>query len=78
MPQEWLKLGGKFTLSDDSHGVNHVATNYLGAVSYLQSLGVEEVWTFRRHPREGRAELEDVAVPLATIRAQFESAAAKP
>ncbi|KAJ4153457.1 hypothetical protein LMH87_009942 [Akanthomyces muscarius] len=80
--KEWLKLGGKFTLSDDSHGVNHVATNYLGAVTYLQSLGVEDVWTIRRqqHPwtqGEGRATLEDAAVPLATIRAQFESAAAK-
>ncbi|OAQ95898.1 hypothetical protein LLEC1_06384 [Akanthomyces lecanii] len=77
--QEWLKLGGKFTLSDDCHGVNHVATNYLGAVTYLQSLGVEHVWTFRRHSHpwtrgDGRAALEDVAVPLATIRAQFESA----
>ncbi|TQV92667.1 hypothetical protein V2A60_009137 [Cordyceps javanica] len=78
--EEWLKLGGKFTLSDDSHGTSHVATNYLGAVTYLQSLGVEHVWTFRRNPHpwqkgQGRATLEDVAVPLAEIRAQFEPAA---
>ncbi|KAJ6780924.1 hypothetical protein PWT90_06832 [Aphanocladium album] len=78
--EEWLKLGGKFTLSDDSHGIGHVATNYLRAVSYLQSLGVEDVWTFRRHPHpqeqgQRRATLEDVAVPLAEIRAQFEPAA---
>lgn len=75
--QEWLKLGGKFTLSDDSHGTSHIATNYLRAVAYLQDLGVEHVWTFRRHPHpftegEARGTLEDVAVPLAEIRAQFE------
>ncbi|ATY67333.1 histidinol phosphate phosphatase family [Cordyceps militaris] len=78
--EEWLKLGGKFTLSDDSHGIAHVATNYLGAVTYLQSLGVQDVWTFRRNPHpwaagQGPATLEDVAVPLAEIRAQFEPAA---
>ncbi|OAA43867.1 histidinol-phosphatase [Beauveria brongniartii RCEF 3172] len=78
--EEWLRLGGKFTLSDDSHGIGHVATNYLGAVKYLQSLGVEHVWTFRRGPHpwapnQGRATLEDVAVPLAEIRAQFEPVA---
>ncbi|PMB73599.1 putative histidinol-phosphatase [Beauveria bassiana] len=78
--EEWLRLGGKFTLSDDSHGIGHVATNYLGAVKYLQSLGVEHVWTFRRRPHpwasdQGRATLEDVAVPLAEIRAQFEPVA---
>lgn len=74
--QEWLKLGGRFTLSDDSHGTSHVATNYLGAVTYLQNLGVEQVYTFRRspHPYTGeRARLEDVAVPLSEIRSQFET-----
>ncbi|OAA58722.1 histidinol-phosphatase [Cordyceps fumosorosea ARSEF 2679] len=80
--EEWLRLGGKFTLSDDSHGVAHVATNYLAAVRYLQDLGVEHVWTFRRGPHpwkpgHERARLEDVAVPLAEIRAQFEPAEEK-
>ena len=26
--QEYLKMGGKLTLSDDSHGVAQVATNF--------------------------------------------------
>ncbi|KAK3319355.1 polymerase/histidinol phosphatase-like protein [Apodospora peruviana] len=51
--EEWLSLGGKFTFSDDSHGVAQVATNYARGLDYLQSLGVTELWTFERatpHP----------------------------
>jgi histidinol-phosphatase (PHP family) len=46
--EEWLKMGGKFTMSDDSHGIAQVATNYLRALDYLESLGVTEVWTLER------------------------------
>lgn len=42
--EEYLKLGGKLTLSDDSHGVAQVATNFSRAVNYLESLGVQELW----------------------------------
>lgn len=48
--ETWLKLGGKFTMSDDSHGTSHVATNYRRGLAYLKSLGVEEVWTLERRP----------------------------
>lgn len=53
--QAWLALGGRFTLSDDSHGIAQVATNYGRALAYLESLGVTEVWTFERIPREAAA-----------------------
>jgi len=46
--QEWLRLGGKFTFSDDSHGIAQVATNYSRGLDYLESLGVKEVWTLER------------------------------
>ncbi|KIH88902.1 histidinol-phosphatase (PHP family) [Sporothrix brasiliensis 5110] len=46
--EAWLKLGGKFTMSDDSHGTAHVATNYKRGLAFLRSLGVTEVWTFER------------------------------
>jgi histidinol-phosphatase (PHP family) len=42
--EEYLKLGGKLTLSDDSHGVAQVATNFSRAVNYIESLGVQELW----------------------------------
>lgn len=46
--ETWLALGGRFTMSDDSHGVAQVATNYARAATYLEGLGVKEVWTFDR------------------------------
>lgn len=69
-------MGGKFTMSDDSHGIDHVATNYSRALTYLESLGVTELWTFRRTTHPGledgqRAVLEEVAVPVAEFRRSF-------
>ncbi|KAH8593462.1 histidinol-phosphatase-like protein [Bisporella sp. PMI_857] len=46
--QEFLGLGGKLTLSDDSHGIAHVGTNFGRAVEYLEGLGVKEVWLLDR------------------------------
>lgn len=67
-------MGGKFTMSDDSHGIAQVATNYSRAITYLESLGVKEVWTFRRRPLaegQSKAVLEDVSVPLSVFRESF-------
>lgn len=75
--QEWLKMGGKFTMSDDSHGIAHIATNYARGIAYLESLGVEHVWTFRRRPPLGvesptkKATLEEAAVSLKEFRKHF-------
>ncbi|KAH0523877.1 hypothetical protein TsFJ059_008826 [Trichoderma semiorbis] len=74
--EEWLKLGGKFTMSDDSHGIAQVATNYSRALTFLESLGVKHVWTFERknHPEAGettKAELIESGVPLSEFRRNF-------
>ncbi|KAI1474020.1 histidinol-phosphatase [Daldinia eschscholtzii] len=72
---EWLRLGGRFTLSDDSHGIAQVGTNYGRALEYLASLGVTTMWTLRRDPHLGppptgeKAKLVEVEVPLESIRA---------
>lgn len=66
----WLKLGGKFTMSDDSHGTSHVATNYRRGLAYLKTLGVEEVWTLERkysraaNGSRSRGELVEKSVTL--------------
>lgn len=64
--ERWVALGGRFTMSDDSHGIAQVATNYGRAVRYLQSLGVDEVWTWEREARgEGeKGALTERAVKL--------------
>lgn len=69
-------MGGKFTMSDDSHGIAQVATNYSRALTYLESLGVTEVWTFRRTPHPGlqdgsRPILEDTPVTITEFRKSF-------
>ncbi|TPX12018.1 uncharacterized protein E0L32_007321 [Thyridium curvatum] len=76
--EEWLRLGGRFTFSDDSHGIAQVGTNYARGLDYLASLGVEEVWTFERKAgsRVGgggdgssqKAELVPVSVSLSAFR----------
>lgn len=71
--QEWLNMGGKFTMSDDSHGIAQVATNYERALDYLESLGVAEVWTLERAPHPGlkdgmKAGLIEKSVTLADFR----------
>jgi histidinol-phosphatase (PHP family) len=41
-----LSLGGKFTLSDDSHGVAQVGLNFERVKKYLEDVGVEALWYF--------------------------------
>ncbi|KAI0848022.1 histidinol-phosphatase [Daldinia vernicosa] len=73
--EEWLRLGGRFTLSDDSHGIAQVGTNYGRALEYLANLGVTNLWTLRREPHPGlsakgeKVKLVEVEVPLESIRA---------
>ncbi|KAI5921268.1 histidinol phosphate phosphatase HisJ family protein [Camillea tinctor] len=73
--EEWLALGGRFTLSDDSHGVAQLGTNYARALAYLEGLGVREVWTLRRREAQPSssgdkaARLEERSVPLEDIKA---------
>jgi histidinol-phosphatase (PHP family) len=69
-------MGGKFTFSDDSHGIAQVATNYARTVTYLESLGVKEVWTLKRSTHPGiegseRAVVEEISVPLSEFRKNF-------
>lgn len=71
--EAWLAMGGRFTLSDDSHGIAQVATNYGRALDYLEGLGVAEVWTLRRESHPGlvegkRSALKEVSVSLAEFR----------
>lgn len=68
--EEWLKMGGKFTMSDDSHGIAQVATNYSRALDYLEGLGVTEVWTFQREGSQDqkKSELKEVSVTLEQFR----------
>ncbi|KAI0106171.1 Polymerase/histidinol phosphatase-like protein [Nemania sp. FL0031] len=75
--EKWLSLGGKFTLSDDSHGIAQLGTNYGRALDFLSSLDVTTLWTLRREPHQRNgtngdtteAGLTEVAVPVSKVRA---------
>jgi histidinol-phosphatase (PHP family) len=70
----WRDMGGRFTMSDDSHGIAQVATNYERGLAFLERLGVTEIWTFTRrkgHDVEGSgqdAELAEKSVSLTDFR----------
>ncbi|GAO19035.1 hypothetical protein UVI_02056520 [Ustilaginoidea virens] len=68
--KEWVKMNGAFTMSDDSHGVAQVGTHYMPALSYLESLGVENLWTLERQPHHGlqKPVLLDKAVSIDEFR----------
>ncbi|KAK0627662.1 polymerase/histidinol phosphatase-like protein [Immersiella caudata] len=68
--KEWVGMGGRFTFSDDSHGVAQVATCYARGLEYLEGLGVSEVWTWERvGGGEGvKAELKEKGVGIGEFR----------
>ncbi|KAH6676759.1 putative histidinol-phosphatase [Halenospora varia] len=55
--EEFLRMGGKFTLSDDSHGIAQVGTNYMRAFEFLG--------------RGENGDLKEKAVTLQDVRASF-------
>lgn len=54
--QEFLSRGGKFTLSDDSHGVAQVGLNFERVQTYLEDVGVKTLWYLERLPEESLSE----------------------
>ena len=69
--EEYLKMGGKLTLSDDSHGVDQVGTNFLRAFDYLDGLGVTELFVLEGKGLEGNNSVGPRAVSLADVKASF-------
>jgi histidinol-phosphatase (PHP family) len=67
---EWLATGGRFCLSDDSHGIGQLGTNYARMVAFLEGLGVEDVWTLERTEDGGR--VKEKRVLLKDVRACVE------
>jgi histidinol-phosphatase (PHP family) len=39
----FLRLGGAFVMSDDSHGIDQIGTNYARLLSFVQKAGIEEL-----------------------------------
>lgn len=41
--QEFLELGGRFALSDDSHGVDQVGLNYQRVLESVRKAGIADI-----------------------------------
>jgi histidinol-phosphatase (PHP family) len=39
----FLRLGGAFVMSDDSHGIDQIGTNYGKLLAFIQRAGIEEI-----------------------------------
>ncbi|CZS97766.1 hypothetical protein WAI453_008821 [Rhynchosporium graminicola] len=69
--EEFLKMGGRLTLSDDSHGIEQVGTNFERAIPYLESLDVQELYTLQGKGVSGTAEVGVKRVPLKSVKQSF-------
>ncbi len=66
--EEFLSMGGMLTLSDDSHGITHVGTNYEKGIAYLESLGVKDLYTLDRKDGKLDSKASVRSVPLASVK----------
>ena len=70
--EEFLAIGGKLTLSDDSHGIVQVGTNFERAIEYLESLGVKDLYTLDGKNIKGENTTPAVrSVPLVSVKQTF-------
>lgn len=57
-------MDGKFTLSDDSHGLGQVGLNFKRVQGYLLDVGIKEVWYF---DRDANGDLVDRSVQVLAL-----------
>lgn len=54
--QRFLRVGGRFAMSDDSHDVGQIGTNYARMLEYMSKAGINEVYCANKDaaPKDGR------------------------
>lgn len=74
MTQQFLKLGGRFTLSDDSHGTEQVGLNYNRVFQCIELAGIKELHHFgpidaaSKPPDERFPAVQWEAVPVSDLK----------
>ncbi|RAL65634.1 hypothetical protein DID88_005306 [Monilinia fructigena] len=73
--EAYIRFGGRFTMSDDSHGIDHVGTNFVKAIEYLESLDIKELYTYEQNITVGSngvtRGLSLTSVPLLSVKETF-------
>jgi histidinol-phosphatase (PHP family) len=71
--EEFLSMGGMLTLSDDSHGIAQVGTNYEKGIQYLESLGVNELYTLEGKTGAVDGQVYIRSIALASVKESFKA-----
>ena len=72
-----LSIGGQFTLSDDSHGIEQIATHYLPTFDFLGATRIDKIVRFERDvhgPSSQGFHMSGVvttSISLAALKTQF-------
>ncbi|PNS21767.1 hypothetical protein CAC42_1621 [Sphaceloma murrayae] len=66
--EEWNAMGGRCTLSDDSHGVGQLCTNYGRALDCISRAGIEALWCPVGGEKAQAPRLTWEMVPLTQVR----------
>ncbi|KAF4553076.1 PHP domain-containing protein [Elsinoe fawcettii] len=71
--EEWRGMGGRVTISDDSHGVEQLCTNYEKALQCVERAGYEVLCCPEVIEKEGRRSLGWKEVEVTEIRGRLQS-----
>ena len=41
--QVFRRMGGRFTMSDDSHGIDQIGTNYPRMLAFIHQAGIQQI-----------------------------------
>ncbi|KAL9026211.1 MAG: hypothetical protein Q9196_005090 [Gyalolechia fulgens] len=58
--KEFLALGGQFTLSDDSHGIDHIASHYRDVLGFAEKVGIRQITFLEQGPATKDSQLPGV------------------
>jgi len=62
-----MEMKGRFVLSDDSHGVGHIGTNYCKALEFIRETGIRELYYFAKGSGEGDGRLNDTVMHCVSL-----------
>lgn len=68
--KEFLVLGGQFTLSDDSHGIDHIGSDYRELLRFAEKVGITQITFLEARSAIQGSQLPDVTAkttPLAQL-----------
>ncbi|KAL8940561.1 MAG: hypothetical protein Q9216_002748 [Gyalolechia sp. 2 TL-2023] len=58
--KEFLALGGQFTLSDDSHGIDQIGSNYRDLLRFAEKVGITQITFLEMGPATQDSQLPNV------------------